>query len=119
MKVIVIDADVNQIIINPGDVVVRRNEQVAWTCDNFDFEAYFDPNKNTNNNPEHPFKATGGAGDVVGSAGDFQKRRVRPRAAANTIPDGTRYTYTINIMAPGTTTVISTLDPDLIIEGDK
>lgn len=122
MKVIVIEADVNNKIIHPGDLVIRRNEKVAWTCEDFDFEVYFDPAKNPANIPEHPFKATASAGDILGAAGNFQARHVRPRAAATTIADGTRYRHTIIIRAPGTNpggAPVDTLDPDLIIEGDK
>ena len=56
MRVIAIDVDRNQKIIHPGDNTVKRGEQVVFTCEDFDFEVYFDPASNPGKNPEHPFK---------------------------------------------------------------
>ena len=122
MQVIVIQTDVNQKIIHPGDITVKRNENVAWTCEDFDFEVYFDPNSNPGKTPEHPFKTSPPSpppGHVTGAAGDFQKRHVRPRAGTATIPDGARYKYNIIIRNPGSSAMLAELDPDLIVDGDK
>jgi hypothetical protein len=121
MKAIAINVGANRKIINPGDITVKRNEQVGWICDDFAFEVYFDPANNPGNNPEHPFKTAPPnppPGHVTGPKDEFHKRHVRPRAAQNTIPDGTRYKYNIKIKdATGAT--VDELDPDLIVDGDK
>jgi len=122
MKVISIDVDFNRKIKHPGDITVRRNERVAWNCDDFDFEIVFDQQHNPGLNPEHPFRTAPPnppPGHVTGNAGDFHVRQVRARAGAATIPDGTRYKYNIIIKNPGSTVVVDHLDPDLIVEGDK
>jgi len=120
MKAITIDVGTDKKIINPGDVTVKRNEQVGWVCEDFDFEIYFDPAKNPGKNPEHPFKTAPPnppPGHVTGAKGEFHKRHVRPRAGNSTIQDGTRYEYTITIKDPNG--VVDQLDPDLIVDGDK
>jgi hypothetical protein len=122
MKIIAIETDINQKIIHPGDTVIRRNEKVAWTCEDFDFEIVFDPNLNPGQNPEHPFNLNPPnppPGHVTGPAGDFQQRHVRPRAAAGTIPNGARYKYNIIIKNPGSPAVVDKLDPVIIVNGDK
>jgi hypothetical protein len=119
MKAITIDV-MNRKIINPGDITVKRNEQVGWVCEDFDFEVYFDPAKNPGNDPEHPFKTAPPIpppGDVRGAKAEFHKRHVRPRGGPGTIADGTRYRYTIIIK--DSTGVVDQLDPDLIVDGDK
>lgn len=121
MKVIQIQADINQKIIHPGDITVKRNEKVVWSAEDFDFEVFFDPNLN-NQNPEHPFKTAPPnppPGHVTAKAGEFHTRHVRPGGGAGMIPDGTRYKYNIIIKMPGVPGALDELDPDLIVEGDK
>jgi hypothetical protein len=122
MKIIVIETDINQKIIHPGDTTIKRNEKVAWTCEDFDFEVVFDPILNPAKNPEHPFKTNPPnppPGHVTGVAGEFHPRHVRPRAAAGTIQDGTRYKYNIIIKNPGSPATVDRLDPVIIVNGDK
>ena len=122
MKVVVIETDVNQKIIAPGAIVVRRHERVSWICEDFDLEIVFDAPHNPGLVPPHPFMTAPPVpppGHVSANAGDFPTRRVRPRAGASTIPDGTRYKYNIIIKNPGTAVVVDHLDPDLIVQGDK
>src|ERR1700680_1163916 len=111
MKVIAIDVDANQKIIHPGDIPVRRNERVAWTCEDFDFEVFFDPANSGGKNPEHPFKTVPPnppPGHVTGTATQFHIRHVRPRAGATTIPDGTRYKYNIVVKKHATSARVDT-----------
>ena len=120
MQLIQIEVDINHRIINPGDRAVRRNEEAGWYCDEYAFEVNF-IGKNPGVSPEHPFRETPPnppPGHVSGASAAIQKRKVRPRAAAATIPDGTRYHYSIIIKdAAGNT--LDSIDPDIIVEGDK
>jgi hypothetical protein len=121
MKVIAIDVDANQKIIHPGDITIKRGEKAVFTCEDFDFDVFFDPANNVGKNPEHPFKKSPPnppPGHVIGAGGQFHVRHVRP-AGGSTIQNGTRYKYNITILNPGTTTVVDHLDPDLIVDGDK
>ena len=117
MKVVVIDTTVSTggtvTIVPPANPTVKRGERIAWECEGFDIEIFFDPAKNQGLNPPHPFKTDG---HIQGNADDFHKRTVRAHTDHHPPSDNSVYKYTITLFRNNLPQ--ATLDPVVIIQGD-